>query len=277
MLGYDNSTGDAQRLHEKRWEHVPQSNKTIPLKPIKWYKMLATRKGRQETGVFLIEGDRAIRQIIEIRPAEITEIVTKEELPSAYSSYPRREVAEGQFRAICSTRTPQGPIAVIRIPRGIYSGRLPQDSSGRVLLLEDIQDPGNVGTLIRTAAAFDYAGVILSEKCADPLSPKCVQATAGSILSLWLRRTPHYIEMVKTLQEEGYSLIIAALKGTDNPFILQDQDKLLLALGNEVAGPSSTLMSMADHRIRIAITRRKAESLNVATCGAICMYLSSQK
>ena len=258
---------------------MPQtlSNRTTPLKLIKWYKMLATTKGRREAGVFLIEGDRAIRQIIESRPDEITEIITKEELPSVYSNYPRQEVTESQFHAICLTRTPQGPIAVVRIPQGIYSDRLPQDSGGRVLLLEDIQDPGNVGTLIRTAAAFDYAGVILSEKCADPLSPKCVQATAGSILSLWLRRTSHYLEPVKTLQEKGYSLIIAALEGTDKPSLLHRQDNLLLALGNEVSGPSPALMSMANHRVRIAIAREKAESLNVAVCGAICIYLSSQK
>jgi len=239
--------------------------------------MLATRKGRREAGVFLIEGDRAIRQIIENRPDEITEIITKEELPPVYSNYPRREVTDSQFRSICLTRTPQGPIAAVRIPEGIYSDRLPKDSSGRVMLLEDIQDPGNVGTLIRTAAAFDYAGVILSEKCADPLSPKCVQATAGSILSLWLRGTSHYLELVKTLQDKGYSLVIATLEGNDKPSFLQGQDNLLLALGNETAGPSLTLMSMANHRIRIAIAREKAESLNVATCGAICIYLSSQK
>ena len=258
---------------------MPQrpNNKTTSLKPIKWYKTLTTTKGRREAGVFLIEGDRAIRQIIEGRPNEITEIITKGDLSPVYSNYPRREVAESQFRAICSTRTPQGPIAVVRIPQDIYSDRLPQDSGGRVLLLEDIQDPGNVGTLIRTAAAFDYAGVILSGKCADPLSPKCVQATAGSILSLWLRRTPHYLELAETLKKNGYSLSVAELGGMNEPSVLRYQGRFLLALGNEVSGPSPALMSMANHRVRIAIAREKAESLNVAVCGAICIYLSLQK
>ncbi len=252
-------------------------DKTVPLKPIKWYKMLATTRGRQEAGVFLIEGDRAIRQIIERCPDEITEIITKEELAPVYSNYPRREVTEGQFRKICLTKTPQGPIAVVRIPKVIYSDLLPKSSGGRVLLLEDIQDPGNVGTLIRSAAAFDYAGVVLSEKCADPLSPKCVQSTAGSILSLWIRRTSHYLELVKKLKESGYSIIVAALKGTDQPSVLHGKDNLLLALGNEAVGPSPDLMSMADYKVRIAIAQSKAESLNVAICGAICIYLSSQK
>ena len=253
------------------------NNETTPLKPIKWYKMLAISKGRREAGVFLIEGDRAIRQIIESRPDEITEIIAKEELHAIYSNYPRREVTENQFRTICLTKTPQGPIAVVRIPQGIYSDRLPQDSGGRVLLLEDIQDPGNVGTLIRTAAAFDYAGVILSEKCADPLSPKCVQATAGSTLSLWLRRTPRYLELVEALKKNGYSLAVAELGGIDEASVLRCQDRLLLALGNEASGPSPPLLNSSDYRIRITIARRKAESLNVAACGAICIYLSSQK
>jgi len=240
--------------------------------------MLATTKGRREAGVFLIEGDRAIRQIMGSRPDEITEIITKEEeLSPVYSNYPRREVTESQFRTICLTKTPQGPIAVVRIPQGIYSDRLPQDSGGRVLLLEDIQDPGNVGTLIRTAAAFDYAGVILSEKCADPLSPKCVQATVGSALSLWLRRTPHYLGLAETLKENGYSLAVADLGGIDELSVLRCQGRLLLAVGNEASGPSSPLLNSADYRIRIAIARQKAESLNVAACGAICIYLSAQK
>jgi len=259
---------------------MPQTptNRTTPLKLIKWYKMLATTKGRREAGVFLIEGDRAIRQIMGSRPDEITEIITKEEeLSPVYSNYPRREVTESQFRTICLTKTPQGPIAVVRIPQGIYSDRLPQDSGGRVLLLEDIQDPGNVGTLIRTAAAFDYAGVILSEKCADPLSPKCVQATVGSALSLWLRRTPHYLGLAETLKENGYSLAVADLGGIDELSVLRCQGRLLLAVGNEASGPSSPLLNSADYRIRIAIARQKAESLNVAACGAICIYLSAQK
>jgi TrmH family RNA methyltransferase len=142
--------------------------------------------------------------------------------------------------------------------------------------LEDIQDPGNVGTLIRTAVAFDYSGVIMTEKCADPLSLKCVQATAGTVLSLWVRKTRRYLELTATLRESGYTLIVTDLNGTAEPSILNQPSKLLLALGNEAAGLSSALLDTANYRIRIPIIREKAESLNVATCGAICMYLSSQ-
>ncbi len=247
-----------------------------PLKPLKWYKALATKKGRLEAGAFLVEGDRAIRQIIGSHPVEAIEILTITEPPPAYRNYNVRLVTESQFDAICHTRTPQGVMAVIKIPEDIDSASLPGDTGNKILLLEDIQDPGNVGTLIRTAAAFDFSGVIMTEKCADPMSPKCVQATAGTVLSVWLRRTPRYLELAETLQRRGYPLIAAELNGTAGPSVLYRRDKLLLALGNEAAGLSGALLKTADYRLRIPTAREKAESLNVAACGAICMYLSSQ-
>ncbi|MFO8143488.1 MAG: RNA methyltransferase [Dehalococcoidales bacterium] len=250
-----------------------QSN---PLRSIKWYRKLALMKGRRETGFFLMEGDRAIRQVMDISPASINEIVTSRDLPPFYSGYSQRRVSEIQLSSICNTRTPQGPVAVIRYPREIYSSRLPETTGRRVLLLEDIQDPGNAGTLVRTAAAFDYDGVIMSDRCADPLSPKFIQSSAGSILSLWLRRTHGYLAMVEQLKKKGYPVIVAALDGAEKPRVLEGRGSLLLALGNETSGPSESLKSMAEHNISIDIARKKAESLNVAVCGAICLYLSNR-
>ena len=163
----------------------------------------------------------------------------------------------------------------MRLPRGAHSDALPEKPGGRVLLLEDVQDPGNVGTLIRTAAAFDYAGVILSERCADPFSPKSVQATAGAVLSIWLRRTGRYIDLLKRLKQGGYQVFAADLNGDDGPHIISNRDRLVLALGNEAAGLSSALLEISDHRFRIPVARDKAESLNVAASGAIGMFLSS--
>ncbi len=252
-------------------------DRTVALKPLKWYRNLATRKGRLEAGAFLVEGDRAIRQIVNNNPGEIIEIVYTEEPPPFYRKYPGRPVTDSQLRSICSTKTPQGIIAVVRLPVDTYSDRLPDNTGGRVLLLEDVQDPGNVGTLIRTAVAFNYSGVILTEKCADPLSPKCVQSTAGTVLSLWLRRTPRYLELVEELKNSGYCLIAADLGGVEDTSVLQRRDKLLLALGNEASGLSKEILTASHYRLRIPTIREKAESLNVAACGAICMYLSYYK
>ena len=243
------------------------------LKPLKWYKDLATRAGRIEAGAFLLEGDRAISQVVHNHHGEIREILFTAELPPLYQKFTNRRVTESQLRSICSSQTPQGTAAVARMPADIYSGNLPGKTGDKVLLLEDIQDPGNAGTLIRTAVAFGFSGVILSEKCADPFSPKCVQSTAGTVLSLWIRRTPGYLELMKALKRDSYKLIAADLKGDEDPSLLLGRGKLLLALGNEASGLSAAVLQAADSRIRIPIDRDKAESLNVAACGAICMYL----
>jgi len=252
-------------------------DRTNALKPIKWYKNLATRKGRLEAEAFLIEGDRAIKQIISSNPDEIIEIVSTEELSPYYHKYPERLVTDSQLCSISSTKTPQGIIAVVRLPRDIYSDQLPDNIGAKILLLEDVQDPGNVGTLIRTAAAFDFSGIILTEKCADPLSPKCIQSTAGTVLSLWIRRTSRYLELVKALKHSGYSLLAADLGGVEDLSTLQCQNKLLLALGNEASGLSDSILNASNYRLSVPIIRGKAESLNVAACGAICMYLSYHK
>ena len=252
-------------------------DRTIALKPIKWYKNLATRKGRLEAEAFLIEGDRAIKQIISSNPDEIIEIVSTEELSPFYHKYSKLLVTDSQLRSICSSKTPQVTIAVVHLPLDTYSDQLPDNIGAKILLLEDVQDPGNVGTLIRTAVAFDFSGVILTEKCADPLSPKCVQSTVGTVLSLWIRRTSHYLELVEELKHNGYSVVAADLGGEENTSVLQCHNKLLLALGNEASGLSDSVLNTSNHRLRVPAVRLKAESLNVAACGAICMYLSYHK
>ncbi len=246
-----------------------------PLKPLKWYKKLHSRKGRIEHGVFLVEGSRAVAQITKNHPSEIVEFIATEELFEYSHKYPFRVVNADQFSSVSSTRTPQGIMAVVRLPEDIYSEKLPDPTGSKILLLEDIQDPGNVGTLIRTAAAFDFAGVILTEKCADPVSPKCVQSSAGTLLSLWIRRTPGYLKLARELSKKGYGLLAADLGGTEPPEEACSQSKIILALGNEASGLSDSILQIADAKVKIPIDHRKAQSLNVAGCGAILMYLAS--
>ena len=250
---------------------------STPLKPLKWYRRLATKKGRFESGAFLIEGTRSISQIISNHPDEIIEILTSEKPLPVYSNFVVRLITESQFRYICQTKTPQGVMAVVRVPIDVWSDSLPDDVGDKILLLEDIQDPGNVGTLIRTAVAFNYSGAIMSENCADPLSPKCVQATVGTVLSIWLRKTTNYLELISALRKGGHIIAATDLNGTEKPALLSRQGKLLLALGNEAVGLSIATLNVADFRLRIPIIREQAESLNVAACGAICMFVSSQK
>ncbi|MFA5055301.1 MAG: RNA methyltransferase [Dehalococcoidia bacterium] len=247
------------------------------LKPLKWYKALATVKGRESSGAFLIEGDRAVRQIIAGHPDSVVEILTMGELAPVYSDYPGRLLTESQFKSICLTKTPQGPLAVIRMPDDVESCDIPIDAGDRILLLEDIQDPGNVGSLIRSAAAFGYSGVVMSDKCADPFSPKCVQSTAGAVLSLWIRRTASYLSIIVNLKSRGYSLIATVLTGEDTLSVIPGSGRIVLALGNEADGLSMPVIELSNYRCKVPIHDEHIESLNVAACGAICMYVTSAK
>jgi TrmH family RNA methyltransferase len=246
------------------------------LKPVKWYRDLLKIKGRMENNAFLIEGDRAIAQIIENHPDAVLEILTVDGPDRIHRNFATRSITGSQLRSISSAKTPQGTIAVVRIPAGTYSDTLPGKTGDKLLLLEDIQDPGNTGTLIRTAAAFGFSGIIMTDKCADPFSPKCVQATAGAGLSVWIRRTGHYMDITEELLRRGFILAVADLDGTEDPSVLSRYGKLVLALGNEASGISAALLKSATMRVKVPIARDKIESLNVAACGAICMYLASQ-
>jgi RNA methyltransferase, TrmH family len=249
---------------------------TTPQKPLKWYRELAEKKGRLSAGVFLVEGEKTIRQIMGNHPEAVLEVVSINELPPDFRKYPVHQVSESQFSYISNAQTPQGIAAVVKLPSNTYTTRLPANIGDKILLLEDIQDPGNTGTLVRTAAAFDFSGVILTDKCADPFSPKVVQATAGAVLSLWIRTTMQYLELIDSLRAKDYTLITAELGGRDGMGALQ-QKRFMLALGNESSGLSIKCREMADYHVGIPIAREKAESLNAAVCGGILMYLSSTK
>jgi RNA methyltransferase, TrmH family len=244
------------------------------LKSLTWYKDLADTRKRREYGCFLIEGRRAIEQIKLVAPDSIDEIIVVESIASEAKGFSRpiRILTDSQFGSITSSKTPQGIAAVVKIPEGSYAPELPQKSGSRIVLLEGVQDPGNVGTLVRTAAAFDFSGMVLSEECADPFSPKAVQASAGSILSIWIRRSDRYLDAARELKNRKFKVIAADIKGDQTPDKAQ-AGPLVLMLGSEGAGLSAGLLRLADEKVCIPMNERKAESLNVAASGAIMMFM----
>jgi TrmH family RNA methyltransferase len=213
-----------------------------------------------------------VDQIVQRSPDNIRELlVTGEAAPPGLPGVPVRRLSGSQFYSIVASNTPQGVAAVVSIPDHVWEPILPKQPGARLLLLEHLQDPGNVGTIIRTAAAFGYQGVVLSDRCTDPFSPKVVQASAGTLLSLWIRRTPQYLELAKELKAGGCSIIAADLRGTPLPTCPIAAPHLLM-LGNEGAGLSEKLLDLADTTVCIPIDKHNAESLNVAVSGAILMY-----
>ena len=162
-------------------------------------------------------------------------------------------------------------MALVRIPEGSYGSVLPALPGDRIVLLDDIQDPGNVGTLVRCAAAFDCSGLLLSAKCADPFGPKAVQASAGALMRPWIRRTDAYLAMVSELKEQGYRLLCADTEGRER-MNFAGIGPVIIAFGNEGAGPSADLLRHADDCFTIPMNCSAVESLNVAVSGAIALF-----
>jgi TrmH family RNA methyltransferase len=265
------------------------------MKPISWYKSLSQAQGRRSAGYFLVEGWRAVSQLLSSHCGSVEELLCVGGADALHApslnaadntdgpvidaaGIPVRAISAANMKSIAASITPQGVAALVRIPPDVYTSDIPPSllsddgAPARVLLLEHVQDPGNVGTLIRTAAAFGCRCVILSGKCADPFSPKAAQSTAGSLLSLHIRRNDGYADMAAELKKSGYKLIAADLGGED-AYSLKDAGRHIIALGSEGAGLSRGILEMSDRKIRIPIDERAAESLNVAAAGAIMMFM----
>jgi len=234
-------------------------------------------KERRLAGYFLAEGKRSVDQLLTFCRSSISELLCIEETASLYgdTGIAVRVLSAQNMKSICTSRTPQGIAALVQIPSYVYTSDIPEKKGDKIILLEDVQDPGNIGSLIRTAAALGYNGVIMSDKCADPFSPKVVQSTAGSLLSVWIRRSGNYLEMADQLKKEGYELICADLRG-DEPLDFKDTKSHILALGSEGAGISQKLIDTGSRTVRIPVTESGAESLNVAAAGAILMFMCSR-
>jgi len=249
------------------------------MKSISWYKSLSQSQHRRESCYFLIDGKRSVDHILTHHRQSVHELLCIEDTAKLYQSQssdiPIRIISDANMKSISPSRTPQGVCALVRIPDDVYTSKIPEASTtanGKILLLEHVQDPGNVGTLIRTAAAFGVDGVIMSDQCADPFSHKTIQSTAGSLLSLWIRRSSGYLRMITELKTRGYKLTAADLHGAD----IQGQERTgqrILALGSEGSGLSDDVIGMSDYRVRIPISESGAESLNVAVAGGILMFI----
>lgn len=246
------------------------------VKPLAWYKSLHTAQGRNREGFFLIEGHKALAQIAKTDPESIREVLVDESRQQVVSvNAPIRRLTNKQFSGIAQSKTPQGIVGVVTIPENTSSVLLPQHPGPRIVMLEEVQDPGNVGTLIRTAVAFGFCGVLMSDTSADPFAPKTVQASAGSLLSVWIRRTKQYFELLQQLQRQGYHLIASDIRGSSHE-VFNKREKIVLMLGSEGKGLSKRVQAVANDVFTIPYRSEEVESLNVSTAGAIGMFLASQ-
>jgi len=247
---------------------------------LKHIKTLRTKKGRKETGAFLGEGVRVLEEAIRLRflPRTVyaAEALLADRGRALLSQFRHHRVtvkmiSAKQLERISDTRTPQGIVAVFDTPRPTLD-KLSRASLRKVLLCEDINDPGNLGTLLRSALAFAFDPVILVGQAVEPYSPKVVRASAGALFGLTIvtATIPDAIQWAKT---QEVPLIAADSRGDSDREALAalvEQGRFGLVLGAEAEGVSPELIQASALVHRVAHEPR-VESLNVAIAGSILM------
>lgn len=180
---------------------------------------------------------------------------------------PLRTVPDDAFRRFAATEHPQGVLAVARIPSWRFEAVVDVPGDAVILLLDAVQDPGNLGTLTRTAEALGAAAVVALPGTVDPWNPKSVRAAAGSLFRVPIL-TSGWDEAERQLRRAGYRLLAAEAGG--EPPRAADR-RVALVMGNEGVGISPEIRTAVDGMIGIPL-RGRAESLNVAAAAAILLY-----
>lgn len=242
---------------------------------------LKRRKMREAEGLFLAEGVRVAEELlrsgIDLRLAVVAPSLEDtsrgralHEALRALAAY--RRVSEAELARLADTSTPQGVVLVGAIPRATLDDI--EAGAGPLLVLDGVQDPGNVGTLVRAADAFGAGAVIALPGTADPWNPKVVRAAAGSLFRVPVIQAEREA-LLGWLRARRTALYVADVRG---PAIedLALPARPALVLGNEGAGVDETLARAADGTVAVPI-RGGAESLNVAMAGSILLYLLSRK
>ncbi|MBU0661001.1 RNA methyltransferase [Patescibacteria group bacterium] len=237
----------------------------------KQLKKLLQKKFRREEQQFIVEGVKGVGELLASSYSTVTVYIEEGReqddaiapiIASAYKKgVPVERLSVKDANQMSSTDTFPGVMAVAKIPLG----KLPE--GGPVLYLDGLKDPGNVGTLIRTADWFGVAGVILSEHCVDLYNPKLVRSTMGSLFHFPVHVDVEY-QAFHQLKDAGYQCIGLSLDG--EPLQTLPQGNVCLVLGSESHGLSKEVDSLVDTRYTIP-GKGQAESLNVAIAGGIVM------
>lgn len=239
------------------------TSKSNPI--IKKIASLKEKKFRKEYSLFLIEGEKMVKEAISSR-LEIENVVISEDYDGeTYSDNPVI-VSSQAFKFIADEKTPQGIMAVAKIPE--YKQ---EDISGDCIILDGLQDPGNVGTIIRTANAAGYKDVCLLNSV-DPYSPKCVRSAMSGLFFVRI-----HMGTAEEILPKVKIPVIAADMGGENIFTFSPPEKFALAIGNEGNGLSEEIKKQSSYTIKIPMDPA-SESLNAGVSAGIAMYiLKSQK
>ena len=232
-------------------------------KKIKEYAKLHLKKERDKQGLFIIEGEHMVQEAIKANVLQelylLDEIVNSFNFPCIYAN---QNVLN---KLSCQTSSAK----IIGICKKVQHKA---SKENRLILLDTVQDPGNVGTIIRSAYSFGYDCIYLSKGCADIYNPKTIQASQGAIFHIPCIQID-LLEKINTLDVETYATAL-----TENHINLQDihpNNRYAIILGNEGEGIHQNLIDAADYTVKIEMDA--FESLNVAIAASICMYTFKHK
>ena len=230
-------------------------------------------KARREQGLFVAEGRKMFLEAPEswVSQVFVSETVSRDgELMSQAEKYPCEIVKDSVFRQMCDTKTPQGILTVLKLPswseEEVLAGKNPL-----VMVLEDLQDPGNAGTILRTGEGAGVSGVFLTKTCVDITNPKVIRSTMGSIYRVPILYAEDFRRTVRDLKKKKISVYAAHLKGTAFYDEKDYTGPSAFLIGNEGNGLSDELSESADCLIKIPM-EGQVESLNAAMAAGILMY-----
>ncbi len=243
---------------------------------LKFRRLSRERAFRLECGEFPIEGARLCAEAVRCKLTATAFYATeqaKEKYPEIFAEISEQiapvMVSEDISSYISDTKSPQGLFLIAKIlDKTPESGKI--EKGGRYLLLDGLQDAGNIGTIIRSCDAFGISGVILSPDCADPYSPKIVRGAMGSLFRLPVMRAP-LAETIRALKKDGWSVYAAVPDEKAEPVTaLSLGENTAVVIGNEGNGVSEEVCRAARQKLYIPI--RNAESLNAAVAASIICW-----
>lgn len=227
---------------------------------IKQLAKLNDKKERTQSQLFIIEGRHLVDEAYKANRLKYILSINKED----YRNVETYIVTEAIIEKISKTKNPQGIIGICEI---IDNSNI---VGNKVLILENINDPGNLGTLIRSAVGFNISTIIMNKGCCDLYNDKVIRASQGSIFNINI-----ICENIETtldmLKKDNYQIIGTSLKNAISLEELEIEEKWAIILGNEANGVLESTLSMTAVNVKIDINN-KLESLNVAVAGSILMY-----
>ena len=234
-------------------------------------KALKDKKQREKEGVFLVEGIRGVSDAVKNGLKPETIVLAEDFTGTAPKCENTVAFAKRLFAEVSDTQTPQGIIALFPMPKADFRD-LKNSENSFVVVCENVQDPGNLGTIVRTAHCAGADGVVLTKGCCDLFNPKTVRSTVASIAAIPVIRGVEAVDALSKLNSLGYKIVAGAL--TDTAIDLYEADlsgKIAFIVGNEGGGVTAETVAAADAIVKIPMSPT-AESLNVGIAAAVMMY-----